>query len=534
MAPPVRAFFLAALALCACAPASHNRAVEAAEVLYADYFDAIGARDTIDSGLVETFDGAARDVWEARRRRSLAALQAALSEIDPARLDAENARAYQAMQDGVAWREGASAAPEGECTAAAQAQTGEALNAALYACFSSVGDAIAFEGRTYARTAALAALERLETPARRRALFLAMAPLWRAVNGENEASSPYRRLIALQAGDARRTIANAEAALDLRPGQGEIWLERALAAWSADDAPLIEPWDFRYQNAAAARQTARCAPRDALQPANDRYFAALGADLDALGVIQDVGDRPGMAPVDYADFARIGREIDGAWRPAAPRISVILQEGGVAHAAELAHENGHAVHYAAMRTRPSLIFPDDFTIAIEAFADINAWSVYTPEWQNTFLGCAASESDNLRARLSAVMLDLAWGLFEIRMAREPGQDPNQVWTDITQRHLRIAPHPELSWWAVRGQLVESPGYMIHYALGAFITADVRTRIREAIGPYDSGNPGWYAHVSGALYHQGGALPPAALLRLYLGRAISPDALIADIERAAAR
>ncbi|MGE3929631.1 MAG: hypothetical protein AB7G05_05665 [Hyphomonadaceae bacterium] len=529
MAHPVRAFLLA-IALTNCASTDDTR-VEAAETVFADYFDAIGARDTIDSGLVESFEGASRAEWEARHQRSLAALRSALSRVDPSKLTAVNTRAYQAMQEGIAWRESSSAAPEGNCADAQGAATGEALNAALYACFSSLGDAIEFEGRRYARTAALAALEKLEEPERRRGLFMAMAPLWQSVNTGDEPTSPYRRLIALQSADAQRAIANAEAALGAEAGSAEAWLEGALSAWSDDDAPLIEPWDFRYSYAAAVRETERCAPLAALRPANDHYFTDLGADLRALGVIQDVGDRPGMAPVDYADFARIGRELDGAWRPAIPRISVVLQEGGIAHAAELAHENGHAAHYAAMRARPSLIFPDDFTVAIEAFADINAWSVYTPAWQQRYLGCSADEATNLRARLGAVMLDMAWGLFEIRMARDPSQSPNLIWTEITETHLRIAPHPELSWWAVRGQLVESPGYMIHYALGAFITAEVRARIAAEIGGFDAGNPNWYPHLSETLYGYGGTLPPAELLEAYLGRPVGPDALIADIERA---
>lgn len=523
---------LLACVLAACTQQAGDRAVEAAEAHYADYVDAAGARDTIASGLMTQVDGADRATWQRRYDRSLVALHEAIDDLDAEGLSPENARALQAMRDGIAWRDTGSLTPDGDCAdARRQNATGDELNAALYACFSSEGDNIRFEGRTLARTAALAELERIEEPARRRALFVAMSPLWRAVNADNRGSSPYRRLIALQAEEARAIIAAAESAIGIEPGQAEAWLVQALEAWRGEDAPLIEPWDFRYSYAKAARDTAQCTPLENLRDANNRYFAALGADLDQLGVIQDVGNRPGMAPVDYADFVRVGREIDGAWRPAIPRISVILQEGGIGHAAELAHENGHAAHYSAMRTRPSLTMPDDLTVAIEAFADINAWSVYTPEWQQEFLGCAASEADNMRNRLGAVMLDMAWGLFEIRMSRDPEQDPNAVWTEITRDHLGIAPHPELSWWAVRGQLVDSPGYMIHYALGAFITADVRARIESAVGPFDAGNRRWYGHVSDRLYRFGGARPPAELLRAYLGRPVSPDALIADISRA---
>jgi hypothetical protein len=507
--------------------------VEAAEEAYADFLDAAGALDTIDSGLMDTFDGAGRDAWQGRYDQSLSSLEISLASLDQTALSPLNQRALASMRAGVAYREGSSLAPEGDCANAARNDaTGAELRAALYACFSSVGDAIAFEGRTYARIAVLQMLEQMEEPSRRRALFLAMAPLWEAVNAGNEPDSPYRRLTAAERERMRANIARAEAALGLEPGGSEDWLVSALEAWrGSPQQALVEPWDFRYSYAAGARAIGRCAPLEAMRAANDRFFSDLGADLDQLGVIQDVGARPGMAPVDYADFARVGRVVGGQWRPAIPRVSVLLQEGGLGAAAELAHENGHAVHYAAMRARPSMLLPDDFTLAIEAFADITAWSTYTPAWQQRYLGCASTEAEGLRARLGGVVLDIAWGLFEIRMSRDPSADPNAVWTEITRDHLGVAPHPELSWWAVRGQLVDDPGYMIHYALGAFATADVRARIVAEIGSFDAGNPAWYGFVSERLYARGAEVESAALLREFLRRPVSPEALLADLRRA---
>ena len=183
-----------------------------------------------------------------------------------------------------------------------------------------------------------------------------------------------------------------------------------------------------------------------------------------------------------------------------------------------------------MRARPSLLLPDDLSLAVESVADITGWSVFNPVWQRKYLGCAGTEAEGLRARLGAVMLDVAWGLFEIRMARSPTSDPNLVWTDITSRYLHISPHPELSWWAVRGQLVDDPGYMITYALGAFVTADLRARIRAQIGDFDAGNARWYDYVSAHLFRYGGEREPRELLRAFLGRPVSQDALGADIRR----
>jgi Zn-dependent M32 family carboxypeptidase len=130
------------------------------------------------------------------------------------------------------------------------------------------------------------------------------------------------------------------------------------------------------------------------------------------------------------------------------------------------------------------------------------------------------------------MLDVAWALFEVRMLHQPASDPNAVWTDITSRYLRVVPHPEYSWWAVRVQLMDSPGYMVNYGLGAVITADVRHRIRQSLGPFDSGDPRWHSWISEQLLRVGGEFETSDLLRRFLGRPVSPQALIDDLQRLA--
>jgi hypothetical protein len=87
------------------------------------------------------------------------------------------------------------------------------------------------------------------------------------------------------------------------------------------------------------------------------------------------------------------------------------------------------------------------------------------------------------------VLDMVWALFELRMHRDPAADPSQVWAELCERYLRIRPHPELAWWAVRGQLVGAPGYMLNYALGAIVTADLRARVKALHGPFAEGDPG---------------------------------------------
>jgi len=137
---------------------------------------------------------------------------------------------------------------------------------------------------------------------------------------------------------------------------------------------------------------------------------------------------------------------------------------------------------------------------------------------------------SLQALYSNVMLDVAWGLFDLRMLRDPHGDPNQVWTEITQRYLHIVPHPELSWWAARVQLVETPGYMVNYALGSVITADIRERVVGQIGDFDAGNARWYPWLSQQLLSSGQTHETAQLLRDFLGRPVSPEALLKQLRR----
>src|SRR6185437_6106584 len=75
------------------------------------------------------------------------------------------------------------------------------LKRMLFACFAEAAGRIQFEGRTLDRLSALGELARIPEPGRRKKLFLAMEPLWRAVNGEGDAASPYRRLVALAAAE---------------------------------------------------------------------------------------------------------------------------------------------------------------------------------------------------------------------------------------------------------------------------------------------------------------------------------------------
>ena len=153
-----------------------------------------------------------------------------------------------------------------------------------------------------------------------------------------------------------------------------------------------------------------------------------------------------------------------------------------------------------------------------------------PAWQRHYLGHEAAEQLSLRALYSVVVLDVAWSLFEVRIFHAPQTDPNKLWTEITSHYLHIAPHPELSWWAVRVQLADLPGYMVNYGLGAILTAEMRRQIAKDLGAFDTGDSRWYGWLSEQLLRYGSERDTRTLMQNFLGRRVSPQALIEQIHR----
>ena len=530
---------IAFAALSASAAGPHAR-LNDAEALYADWVDANYAAATLAAGPMTELEGRDLAGWERLRTERAALLGPALDGLNATALKPVDARALAAMRRSFADPPSvpAAAAP-GQSAALCERATEAAadrslLSRALYACFEEHGNHVAFEGRSIVRSTALELLAELDTSDRRRALFAALAPLWQRINAGDEQSSPYRRLIALAGAEARRTgtspIKAGARTVGATEAEAERWLLEVLEAWrAANPGAALEPWDYWHRYAGAT------APLDALIPPSrvlelsKAYYRDLGADLDALGVLHDLAVRPGKAPLAYADFVRTGRWQGSAWRGAIARVSANVEHGGLFVLNEIVHEDGHAVHMEAIRTRPAFFDLGD-DLYLEAFADVTSWNVADPRWQARYLGQSIDEHDSLRALFGNVMLDAAWGLFETRMLHAPASDPNAVWTEITSRYLNIRPHPELSWWALRVQLVDVPGYMINYGLGAILTADIRARTREAIGEFSAGNPRWYRYTSAALLRHGAAIGTPALLRQFLGRPVSNAALLREIAR----
>ena len=526
----------AATAVPASTPANDPGALAATERAFIDYLDARDAAAFVESGSVDRFEGRdlAQSSKHATERRT--ALNATLSALEPDALAVADRRAVETMRRSLAALDSDTTVggPQRACSDALRADLDyRALRAALVECFVEHGNHMRFEGQQISRGTALELLHVLEEPARRKAIFDAFAPLWTALNGRNERDSPYRRLIAMAAADAvmhGSEIDAAARAIGIDTAEVERWLVQVLEAGrDSNPARPVEPWDFRYVNSAASRRLQARIPPEALLPVSSRFYRDLGADLTRLKVTFDLTARPDKSPVAYTDFLRRGRQMQQTWRRPLARVVATYPEGGLFSLNELVHENGHAVHLIAIRTRPGYMdWPD--TLCTEAFADVPAWSVHEPAWQRRYLGVTAPECESQRAMFGNVMLDVAWSLFELRLLRDPATDPSALWADITSRYLGILPHPELPWWALRVQLVESPGYMVNYGLGAILTAEIRAATIAAIGPFDAGNAQWYEWNSARLLRFGSERDTRSLMTGLLGRAVSPEALLRQLRR----
>ncbi|MGH7628844.1 MAG: hypothetical protein ACREOF_05540, partial [Gemmatimonadales bacterium] len=492
----------------ACAPASSPTAPAPAPAAVAlaraesAYADLRALRDRIDvttaSARTASLEGTPLDTLIRRYHDFRRGLAPQLDAIDAASLLRDDARALGVMRGRLTGELGEMAAAAGAAEAGrapdcaydasriARLPNGlDSLTQRAYACYGWAQHHVTAGGERMDRLSVLGALARIDNRESRRRLFLALDPVWRSMNADGGADSPYRQIVALTARRAGDSPAAGRArALGIDADTLERWLVAMLDAWrSAAPDTLIEPWDWHYAGGAASRRLSARIPRERLTALNAEVFRALGADPGSLRVHYDLVPREGKTPVAFTTFGGRARRTNRGWEPAEPWVFATYRAGGLDNLNELLHETGHAVHIAAVRTRPAFADWPDSDPFTEGLADVVALDVYEPSWQHRWLGDSATTRDALRGRYAGIVLDVAWALFEIRMQREPAADPNRVWAELTHRYLRIRPHPELSWWAMRGQLIDAPGYMVNYAAGAVLIAAIRERIREQHGPF---------------------------------------------------
>jgi hypothetical protein len=554
-ATAVTALAVAALGSCSSplAPAERPRPIDALEELYAQVRE---LRDQIDvtrsRGATATLAGMPLSELVVRYDTARAGLSRALAAGASPPLSEQDARALAVMRRTLAAQltpESSARAPaasgdradaEVDCDydpeLVAKGEDGAAaLSTRIYACFTRAAHALSFDGRPIDRLTIFGRLPLVDDPGRRKQLWLALTPVWESINGDNGPASPYRTLVRRHVARARERgepLGEAVRGIGVEPEQMERWLVALLERWREISPELwIEPWDFAYQAGRAGRTLGTGIPLDSLRAINDRFYSELGADPVALRVHYDLDVRAGKDPVAFTTFGRRPRLDPARVIPGEPWVFASYAMGGLDNLQELLHETGHAVHIAAIRTRPAFADWPDSDIFTEAIADLVALEIYAPEWQRRYLGTTLPTGTSVAAKYAGIAMDVAWALFEIRLQREPERDPNELWTEITREYFRIEPHPELAWWAVRGQLVDSPGYMMNYAAGAILVADLRARLRELYGSPAEGDPGWYARVSRSLYRFGLEKPSKEVIEEFLGRPVSPQALLDDMARA---
>lgn len=455
-----------------------------------------------------------RDLRAAQARAGLAA-------IDDARLGDDDRRALEAMRRALA----------------PVPAVADDLARRTYDAFRKAAEAIPFDGEVLDRLTIGARLATEPDPARRKLLFYALAPVWASVAGRPGTQSPYAELVKQRieawGRDPRGSPLEAEArAWGLEPAQLESWFVKILEAWRdhAVGPATIEPWDWAYVNGAADRALDAALPKNRMVDVARRYYRDLGVDPSDLGIELDLAPRRGKDPVAFTDFVRRGREVRGRWKRGQFVVSASYRTGGLGLLYELMHEMGHAAHLAAIRARPAENDWPDSDVLTESVADMLGVTAYDEGFQRRYVGTAADPSDSARACLSSYVMDVAWALLEIRAHREPFADPNALWTEIASRYLGIAPHPEIAWWATRGQLVGAPGYMTNYAMGAVLTEALRARVAEVRGrdAFEAPSSALYSWLSDQLFRFGQARASRTLVEEFLGAPPDPAPLVGRI------
>ena len=301
----------------------------------------------------------------------------------------------------------------------------DSLRARIYACYGWAQSHVVVDGDTLDRLTILGTLGRTADPDPPTPAL----PLVGSSMAQHEWSQRSRESLsrADRGEDGRRhgaALAGAGERFRSATRFVGVWLEAMLDSWRRlNPDSLLEPWDWYYMVGAASRALSPRISHSRLIQLNAAVYRSLGADVGQLRVRYELEPREGKTPVAYTTFGARPRLMNGQWRAGQPWVFATYRTGGLDNLSELLHESGHAIHIAAIRTRPAFADWPDSDPFTEAVADFVALEVTEPAWQWRWLGDSVPLKEGLRARYAGIVMDVAWALFELRMQRRPFAGP---------------------------------------------------------------------------------------------------------------
>ena len=124
------------------------------------------------------------------------------------------------------------------------------------------------------------------------------------------------------------------------------------------------------------------------------------------------------------------RSPDGTWWRGRPTVLATYVDGGLDELAELVHETGHAIHLAAIHTRPAFTEWPASDALTEALADLVAHDVAEPAWQRRWIPATRGRASRQPGRRLARRRDGA-----------PGLHPHPARADGARRRLDAVRDP---------------------------------------------------------------------------------------------
>ena len=261
------------------------------EIRFADAWEAHARAEVV--AIREAADPAVVTAARVRRRAAIDVAVAGLAKVETDDLDDEDVRAVASMRETLGLLDSddplvtLAVDPSGDTNderSAAEVLADDGLPALLLrsaAAYTRAADAVDLDGTTVDRSEILERLATEPEPGARRRMFVALEPVWRAVDGDGGPGSPYRVALRASADAWRRDGSPVDAnacSLGVDPADVEPWLRAILGAWrDAAVRERHEPWDQRYRTGTFARAfDDELSTVDELLRIDHAYYAALG------------------------------------------------------------------------------------------------------------------------------------------------------------------------------------------------------------------------------------------------------------------